>query len=707
MKTSRTKSRECPVCDRKLSSHNKTLCSSCRNRFLEEETPSFMRDIKELIKGEIKSSLPSQTLVPVETGESSRSEPRPGPSTVADEEDPMSETEDFDSTFPKLVDPEKKSGKGGSLGTLRRSHPNYRCQPSGLGSLHNRHHAPGVMEARGSCLVSERQRAEGSLHVPIPGPTPSKRQTCKGPVRQLIGSSVHKSPGGHKIQRANESRTLHLQTGRTSSLLPHSTTSKGVRECKSRLPEQTPVKPGGVELVSRSVSADLCQMGSSSNRSLRLQSEQKGREVLLPEPIRQPDRDRCASPSLESGTPVCLPPVQDDPQSSQEGQAGQSSGHHDSAILAQEGVVLLVEGHVSYRSLGSTRDSGSSQSGSNLPSGSQESPPDSMAIERQILIDRGLSEQVITTLLASKKRVTSEIYLRTWRAFCRFVNKPINVLVPPDIPVVLDFLQEGLNKRLRPSTIRVQISALSSLFDFKLAEHPWVRRFMRATDRIFPSIKPKLPPWDLNLVLSQLTEPPFEPLADLSIKILSQKLAFLLAITSARRVGEISAFSIQQPYMSIREDRVILSPDPAFLPKVVSDFHRSQEVVLPSFCPNPSNEGESRFHCLDVRRCLIHYLQNTEQWRLSNNILILFQGKNRGKAASAQVIAKWIKNTISSAYITAGIEVPSGFGAHSTRSVATSWAERASVSIEQICRAATWSSPHTFFKGNLSPPVPG
>lgn len=35
--------------------------------------------------------------------------------------------------------------------------------------------------------------------------------------------------------------------------------------------------------------------------------------------------------------------------------------------------------------------------------------------------------------------------------------------------------------------------------------------------------------------------------------------------------------------------------DPAFLPNVGSKFHRSQEIVLPTFCANPSGEREFKF----------------------------------------------------------------------------------------------------------------
>ncbi|XP_069829439.1 uncharacterized protein [Dendropsophus ebraccatus] len=125
---------------------------------------------------------------------------------------------------------------------------------------------------------------------------------------------------------------------------------------------------------------------------------------------------------------------------------------------------------------------------------------------------------------------------------------------------------------------------------------------------------------------------------------------------------------------------------------------RSQEVVLPSFCNTPTNEREASFHSLDVRRAILHYLQVTKEWRLSNNLLISFQGKTKGKTASTQTIARWVKQAIEECYKAKNIDTPVGFGAHSTRAVATSWAERASVSIDQICRAATWSTPHTFYR---------
>ena len=138
--------------------------------------------------------------------------------------------------------------------------------------------------------------------------------------------------------------------------------------------------------------------------------------------------------------------------------------------------------------------------------------------------------------------------------------------------------------------------------------------------------------------------------------------------------------------------------DPGFLPKVVSRFHREQEVILPSFCPNPSREQEVKFHNLDVRRCILHYLEVTKTLRKTDSLFILHSGARKGHRATRRTIARWLKEAIEQAYRIGGIQIPEGIRAHSTRSMATSQAERAGATPEQICKAATWSSFATFVR---------
>ncbi|KAG8589765.1 hypothetical protein GDO81_006517 [Engystomops pustulosus] len=132
--------------------------------------------------------------------------------------------------------------------------------------------------------------------------------------------------------------------------------------------------------------------------------------------------------------------------------------------------------------------------------------------------------------------------------------------------------------------------------------------------------------------------------------------------------------------------------------KVSSDFHRNQEIILPSFCQEPKNPKEMAWHSLDVKRALLQYLKQTESWRQDHNILLQYGGRNKGRKASKASIARWIQSVIRAAYTTQRLETPGKVKAHSTRAMAASWAEKKGASIEEICRAATWSSHMTFAK---------
>lgn len=206
----------------------------------------------------------------------------------------------------------------------------------------------------------------------------------------------------------------------------------------------------------------------------------------------------------------------------------------------------------------------------------------------------------------SRKKTTHKIYFKVWKTFQLFCG---GSQIDPEhcsIAKVLDFLQAGLDKGLRPATLKVHISARSSFFSRSLASDPWVARFIRGAERILPTRRITTLPWDLSLVLSALTKPPFEPIEDILVKFLTLKEAFLVAITTARRIGKLSALVINQPHTQILDDKIILRPD--FLPKVVSAFHRNQEIILPSFCGAASYSKEKNFHSLNVRRTLIRYL---------------------------------------------------------------------------------------------------
>ncbi|CAJ0934829.1 unnamed protein product [Ranitomeya imitator] len=151
-------------------------------------------------------------------------------------------------------------------------------------------------------------------------------------------------------------------------------------------------------------------------------------------------------------------------------------------------------------------------------------------------------------------------------------------------------------------------------------------------------------PRDLNLVLNYLRKDPYEPLDQADLKLVTFKTVLLLAITSARRIGEIQVLSIRDLYLRIQEDCIILKLDPAFLSKVVTDLHRHQEILWFWQEVGNTNEKEGSLHSFNIQRTILQYLKLMESWRMDSNLFIQIAGKNKGKKASKATLARWIKS---------------------------------------------------------------
>ena len=87
------------------------------------------------------------------------------------------------------------------------------------------------------------------------------------------------------------------------------------------------------------------------------------------------------------------------------------------------------------------------------------------------------------------------------------------------------------------------------------------------------------PPWDLDKVLEYLSGPLFEPLADASFRNKTRKALFLVAMATAKRVGEQQALSFS---VSHRGDDLVLHYDPFFLAKAESVYPLPRSVIVQS-----------------------------------------------------------------------------------------------------------------------------
>ncbi|CAJ1084196.1 uncharacterized protein LOC115559511 [Xyrichtys novacula] len=113
-------------------------------------------------------------------------------------------------------------------------------------------------------------------------------------------------------------------------------------------------------------------------------------------------------------------------------------------------------------------------------------------------------------------------------------------------------------------------------------------------------------------VLDTLCRAPFEPLEQVELKWLSCKTALLLAITSAKRVGEPHPLSISESCLWWNPDQsdITLWPNMDFLPKVPSAANINWPIMLARFDPLPG-DGADQLKLLCPVRALRAYIGAT------------------------------------------------------------------------------------------------
>lgn len=298
----------------------------------------------------------------------------------------------------------------------------------------------------------------------------------------------------------------------------------------------------------------------------------------------------------------------------------------------------------------------------------------------------------------ARSPATCKTYHRIWRIFFSWCQSQGLSWTNCNSPEILQFLQSGFELDLSVTSLKVQTSALAALFQKQWAILPEFRLYFQGLNRLKPPVRHPVPPWDLNVVLQALEESPFEPLDSVDLKHVTVKTVFLFAIASARRVSEIASLSCRSPWLKFHSDKAVLRTKPNFLPKVVTTFHLNQDIVIPVLQSQDSDNPSSSISKLDPVRALKIYVDRTQSLRHSDALFVLFGGRKAGCPASKRTIARWIVDSISTAYSKAGRTPPLPIKAHSTRKVSTSWAYHQNMTLESICNAATWASPHTFSK---------
>ena len=167
--------------------------------------------------------------------------------------------------------------------------------------------------------------------------------------------------------------------------------------------------------------------------------------------------------------------------------------------------------------------------------------PRASSIKRQ-----GFSDEVAARIEAPQRSSTRAVYKSMWAIFVKWCESNQVDFRSPSLKQVADFLLYLFKERhLQPSTIEGYRTAIADMIGndtIQFGKDENLTRLLDSFHRDKPKGRRGVPAWNLSLVLYQLTKAPFEPMRKASLKHLTFKTVFLLALGSGKRWSEIHAW---------------------------------------------------------------------------------------------------------------------------------------------------------------------
>ncbi len=572
----------------------------------------------------------------------------------------------------------------------------------GLGGHVQRARSRRALDRAPAAVAYQLPRVAGSMACSAPLQNAATREAYTGPLGQHCDRCVHQPP-----KKERSTLPSHVATRPPSPPLESEASEVASRRSCPRRAQScsrralTSARPSGrMATPPRGTPADLETLRGRSGRPVCLPGHVSLPVVFLP--VRGDPRYRCTGMQLASGlTQICVSPSEPSRTDPVQGQGGRGASPLGCALLAQSDVVPRTDAPRDSPSLANSSEEGStfSERGHPLAPAPRLVESPRMVLGRDAEVLSGLPPAVVNTITSARALSTRQAYRLKWNLFVDWCSPRREDPRRCPIAVVLSFLQDGLEWRLSPSTLKVYVAAIAAHHDAvdgkSLGKHDLVIRFLRGARRLNPPRPHLVPSWDLPSVLSALRGAPFEPLQSVELKFLSLKTVLLSALATVKRVGDLQAFSVDDSCLEFgpADSHVVLRPRPGYVPKVPTMPFRDQVVNLQAL---PREEADPAIALLCPVRALRIYVDRTQSFRTSDQLFVCFGGQQKGRAVSKQRLAHWIVEAIVLAYQARRLPCPLGVRAHSTRGVASSWALARGASIADICKAAGWATPNTF-----------
>ena len=448
-------------------------------------------------------------------------------------------------------------------------------------------------------------------------------------------------------------------------------------------------------------------VGQSVNRPVCDLPQREAAPVLLACPG-SPGRLRgCVSPSLGRPGPVRVPSLC----------SGRSGDRPRPAViacrddsgrtsLAREGVVRRLAASADPTTPGSALlgQAASATPLQSVPSRRPRAEPSRVATLKRHYRKSGFSGRAARVLSGVLRESSSRLYQSRWKFFCGWCRGRGVAPVNATVPVVVDFLIHlRQDKGLSVSAVKGYCSALNSVLALKgrdLAASREITTLLRSFARSVNPVELRPPAWDVSLVLQSLTGAPYEPLRTCEERFLTQKTLFLLALASAKRIGELHALSYRVSHtrdwgevsFAFVTGFVAKTQDPSSLAA------RFEGFSVPAL-PNARKNRNGRLLC-PVREVKV-YLDRTASHRPRCERLFVTAGRSKKEIAKTTV-SFWLRKMISRAYELSGTALPvPAPRARETRGIAPSILFRKNFAVDQVLKAGTWRRHTTFTRHYL------
>ncbi len=524
----------------------------------------------------------------------------------------------------------------------------------GMGGHVQRARSRRALDRAPAAVAYQLPRVAGSMACSAPLQNAATREAYTGPLGQHCDRCVHQPPRRSTLPShvATRPPSPHLES-EASEVASRRSCPRRAQSCSRRA--LTSARPSGrMATPPRGTPADLETLRGRSGRPVCLPGHVSLPVVFLS--VRGDPRYRCTGMQLASGlTQICVSPSEPSRTDPVQGQGGRGASPLGCALLAQSDVVPRTDAPRDSPSLANSSEEGStfSERGHPLAPAPRLVESPRMVLGRDAEVLSGLPPAVVNTITSARALSTRQAYRLKWNLFVDWCSPRREDPRRCPIAVVLSFLQDGLERRLSPSTLKVYVAAIAAHHDAvdgkSLGKHDLVIRFLRGARRLNPPRPHLVPSWDLPSVLSALRGAPFEPLQSVELKFLSLKTVLLSALATVKRVGDLQAFSVDDSCLEFgpADSHVVLRPRPGYVPKVPTMPFRDQVVNLQAL---PREEADPAIALLCPVRALRIYVDRTQSFRTSDQLFVCFGGQQKGRAVSKQRLAHWIVEAIVLAY---------------------------------------------------------